>query len=61
METILIVFGCLVLYSLHRIYKKIEELYDSFESYYGDWLKKNDPFIPGNYGFDEPENEEKDL
>ncbi len=59
METILIIFGCLVLYTLHRIYKKTEDLYDSFESYYGDWLKKNDPFVPADYGFDESENEEK--
>jgi hypothetical protein len=49
LETITIVFGCLIVYCLFRIEKKIENLFDSFESWYGDWQKKYDPYIPDNY------------
>jgi len=49
MEIILIIFGCLILFGLYRIYRKIESLDDNFESWYGDWQKKYDQYEPKDY------------
>ena len=48
-KTIVIIFGCLILFALYRIYRKVEDFYDEFESWYGDWQKKYDPYEPRNY------------
>jgi hypothetical protein len=41
-----IIFCCLVLFGLYRIYKKLAELDDDFNAWYGDWQKKFDPYEP---------------
>lgn len=40
MEALIILFGCLVLCGLYKIYRKLEEINDDFNSWYGDWQKK---------------------
>jgi hypothetical protein len=45
MAIAIILLLVIVIY-LHRISNKIEKIYDSFESYYGDWQKKFDPYVP---------------
>ncbi len=47
-ETILVVLGCLILFGLYKIYKKVSDFYDSFDSWYGDWQKEHPQWHPHN-------------
>ena len=59
LETIIIIIGCLILFGLYCIYRKLESLDDNFDSWYRDWQKKYDPYIPLESKFAEIQERKK--
>lgn len=57
----MIIIGILILIFLYKIYAKISDFHESFDSWYGDWSKKYDPYIPSYPFSDESVGKEENL